>query len=225
MKDSKKVKQFFLTWTPFAVCFILGVLSLALHHIVCDSVNKVVYIQVPVGMLVPLIFPAVEKWLKIKIPYIFVILVALQIILSIDMGSAFDFYSLVPHYDKFLHTYFGLWCAAFVYYLTSLFCNGTKEWFKAVLVFLVVLGVAGAWEIFEFTMSLIISDYDPQLWQAAVENGTNPMWDTMMDMIVAVIGAAIFYAILGIDALCGGRLRVSLLGSPGKQASDLQSAQ
>ncbi len=202
-----KTKTLVLTWAPFAVCLVFAVLALSLHHIVCEEINKVVYIQVPACMLVPLIFPALKKWAKINVPYLFVVLICVQVIISVDFGTALDFYGLIPHYDKFLHTYFGLWCAPLVWYFIALFGGGGMKWWgKCIIVALSVLGVAALWEIFEFTMSLIISDYDPQLWMAAVASGGNPLWDTMMDIIVAFIGTCIFFVTLFIDYKTSGRL-------------------
>lgn len=201
------MKNKILTWAPFAACFIFGVLALSLHHIVCSSVNKVVYLQTPVCMVIPLIFPALEKWFRIKVPYFLVVAVAVQIIISVDLGTALNFYGFIPHYDKFLHTYFGVWCAQLVFYFLNI-SGGEKMnmFFKLLFVMLSVLGVAAVWEIFEFTMSCIISDYDPQLWHAAVASGGNPLWDTMMDIIVAAIGTAIFYVTLLVDVLTGGKI-------------------
>lgn len=199
-------------WLPFAACLIFGVIALSLHHIVGPYVNKVVYLQVPAGMAVPLIFPALRRWAKIRVPFIFEIFIAVQIIISIDIGTALNMYLYIPHYDKFLHTYFGLWCAPLLFYFIGLWGGGSmKEWGKLILVMLGVLGVAAIWEIFEFTMSYVIENYDPQAWHGVAESGGNPMWDTMMDIIVAVIGVAIFYVTFFVDKLFGGRLYGGIL--------------
>ena len=97
---------------------------------------------------------------------------------------------------------------------------------KLVLVALCVLGAAGVWEIFEFAMSNIIEGYDPQVWHAAVEggaNGGNPLWDTMYDMIVAVIGTAIFYITLAIDVATKGKLYRGTLDARREFSSDRDS--
>lgn len=202
-----KVRENILRWAPFAACVVFGVLALSLHHIVCPTVNKVVYLQVPVCMFIPLLFPALERWAKVKVPYFLVVVVAVQIIISVDLGTALNFYGFIPHYDKFLHTYFGVWGAQIVFYFLHLWGGGNmKMVWKLILVLLSVLGIAAIWEIFEFTMSCIISDYDPQLWHAAVASGGNPLWDTMMDIIVAAIGVGIFFVTLLADVLCGGKI-------------------
>ena len=220
-----KVRDNIFRWLPFAVCFVFGVIALSCHHIVCSSVNKVVYLQTPVCMVIPLIFPALEKWGKIKIPYFLVVVVAVQIIISVDLGTALNFYS-IPNYDKFLHTYFGVWCAQLIFYFIHLWGGGNIKMFcKLVLVMLGVLGVAAIWEIFEFTMSEIIPDYDPQVWRSAAAAGTNPLWDTMFDIIVAAIGVVIFYLTLLADKLAGGRIyRGTLTPVRSVPAADIHAA-
>ena len=201
-----KTKTLLLTWAPLAVCLVFAVLALSLHHIVCEEINKVVYIQVPACMLVPLIFPALKKWAKINVPYLFVVLICVQVIISVDFGTALDFYGLIPHYDKYLHAYFGVWCAMLVYYFVHLW--GGRNLARTgifLIVLLSTLGVAGCWEIFEYFMSLIFGG-DPQVWKAAVAAGKNPMDDTMWDMIVAVFGVGIFYLTLAADKLARGAL-------------------
>lgn len=201
-----KVRDNILRWLPFAACFVFGVLALSLHHIVSSSVNKVVYLQTPVCMAIPLVFPALEKWAKVKIPYFLVVVVAVQIIISVDLGTALNFYS-IPYYDKFLHTYFGVWCAQLLFYFIHIWGGGgMKLMWKLLIVLLGVLGVAAAWEIFEFAMSELISGYDPQGWNSAVAAGTNPLWDTIFDMIVAAIGFVIFCMTLLADKLFGGKI-------------------
>ncbi len=221
-----KTKRLILLWAPFAACFVFGVLALSLHHIACQPVNKVIYIQVPAGMLVPLVFPVIKRLLKVRVPYFIEVVVAVQIIISIDLGSALLFYN-TPYYDKFLHTFFGVWCAQLAYYFINYFGGrDINKPFKLVLVALCVLGAAGVWEIFEFAMSNIIEGYDPQVWHAAVEggaNGGNPLWDTMYDMIVAVIGTAIFYITLAIDVATKGKLYRGTLDARREFSSDRDS--
>ena len=191
---------------PFAACFVFGVLALALHHIVNPYFSSVVYIQVPVCMVIPLLFPVARKWLKIDIPFFFEVIVAVQLIVSVDLGTALGVYYLIPHYDKYLHAYFGVWCAMLVYYFVHLW--GGRNLARTgifLIVLLSTLGVAGCWEIFEYFMSLIFGG-DPQVWKAAVAAGKNPMDDTMWDMIVAAFGVGIFYLTLAADKLARGAL-------------------
>ena len=201
-----KTKELIMDFAPFVVGLIFGIVALCLHPVACAEVNRVVYIQIPVCVVVPLVFPALKKWAKINVPYFLIVFVTVQIIISVYLGTALNFYS-IPHYDKFLHTYFGVWCAPLVLYFINRFGGAAmKGWCKFIVVMFSVFGVAGLWEIFEFSMSLILDNYDPQLWQAAVAAGENPLWDTMFDIIVAGIGACIFYVTLFVDVRTHGKI-------------------
>lgn len=199
-----------IRWAPAAACVICGIIALCLHRVVSEHINSIVYLQVPAGMAVPFLFPLAHRFLKVKIPFVFEVLVAVQIIISIDMGTALNMY-LIPHYDKFLHTYFGLWCTPLMLYFICLWGGGSmKAAGKIIFAVLAVLGVAAVWEIFEFTMSYLIENYDPQVWHGVAEAGGNPLWDTMMDIIVALIGSGIFLVVLAADKFFGARLCRSL---------------
>ena len=69
-----------------------------------------------------------------------------------------------------------------------------------------VLGVAALWEVSEYCMSLVFGT-DPQLWKGVLTDPSyHPLRDTMWDIIVAIIGCAVFFVSLAVDRLCGGRL-------------------
>lgn len=199
-------KKTIMMWAPLAFSLIFGILAVSLHHIACPEVIPSVYIQAPLYAIVPVIFPLLEKFAKIKIPYFLVVIVTVQIIISVDLGTALNFYAFIPNYDKFLHTYFGAWCAQLIYYFINLWGGqGMKMWGRLLLVMLSVLGVAAIWEISEYAMSLLFGT-DPQLWKAALASGGHPLADTIWDMIVAAIGVAIFYITLLIDVRTGGKI-------------------
>ena len=204
MKNKKKI---ILQFLPFAFTLAFCILAVSLHHIACPTVIPSVYIQAPAYALVPLIFPALEKWAHIKVPGFLIAVITIQIIISVDLGTALNFYAFIPHYDKFLHTYFGVWGAQIVYYFIYVLGGGRmKEWGKLLFTMLGVLGIAAVWEVSEYAMSLIFGT-DPQLWKVVLNNPSyHPLADTMWDIIVAAIGVVIFYVTLFIDVKSGGRL-------------------
>ena len=200
------MKKVILTWAPFAACVVFGILAVSLHHIVTPGESWVVYLQVPACTLIPLIFPALRRWARICVPYFFEVIVAVQIIVAVDLGTALGVYFMIPHYDKILHTYFGLWCAALVYYFLYLSGAGRlRGGVKFVIIMLSVLGVAACWEIFEYCASIVFGT-DPQAWKGPVSRGENPMTDTMWDIIVAIFGVLLFYVTLFIDKKSNGKL-------------------
>lgn len=200
-------KQAVLRWAPFAFSLLFGILAVSLHHIACPEIIRSVYIQAPLYALVPLIFPALEKWAGVKVPYFLVVVITVQIIISVDLGTALNFYAFIPHYDKFLHTFFGVWCAQLVYYFINLWGGADmRTWAKMLFVMLSVLGVAALWEVSEYAMSLVFGT-DPQLWKTVLSDPSyHPLRDTIWDIIVAAIGVGIFYLTVLADRLSGGKL-------------------
>ena len=206
-----RAKATFLKWLPFGACVIMGIIAAALHPVVSATFRPLVYLQIPVCTAIPLIFPALERWAKIRVPYFINATIAFHIIISIDLGTALNAYGFIPHYDKFLHAFFGLWCAQLIYFFMLRW--GGKNLSKTgicALVTLSVLGVAALWEVFEFTTDCIF-DGDAQLWKYRVAHGLNPMTDTMMDIVVTLIGITVFLITLYIDHKKGGRLYGSSL--------------
>ena len=204
MKDKTRT---ILSWLPLAFGIAFGALALSLHHIACENIIPSVYIQVPLYALVPAVFPLLEKFAKIKVPAFLVAVMTVQIIISVDFGTALNFYAFIPHYDKFLHAFFGLWCGQLAYYFIYVWGGGGMHAFgKAVFTLLAVLGVAALWEVSEYCMSLVFGT-DPQLWKGVLTDPSyHPLRDTMWDIIVAIMGCAVFFVSLAVDRLCGGRL-------------------
>ena len=203
----KNAKRTILMWAPFAFSAAFGILAVSLHHVACPKVIPSVYIQAPLYALVPVLFPLLEKFAKIRLPGFLVAVITLQIIISVDLGTALNFYAFIPHYDKILHTFFGFWCAPLVMYFISLWGgDAMNAWGKGVIVLLAVLGAAAVWEVSEYCMSLVLGT-DPQLWKGVLSDPSyHPLKDTMWDIIVAAAGTGVFFVTLGVDRLCGGKL-------------------
>lgn len=208
--SENKLKSAVIKWLPFSVCVAAGIAAVVLHPFVSAVYRPLIYLQIPVCTLIMLIFPALGKWAKIKVPYFIEATIAFHIIISVDLGTALDGYRFIPHYDKFLHAFFGLWCSQLVYFFMLRW--GAKNVSKTgicALVTLSVLGCAALWEVFEFTTDCIFGG-DAQLWKYRVANGLNPMTDTMMDIVVTLIGIAVFFVTLYIDNRNGGKLYSSV---------------
>ncbi len=206
-------KAAFIKWLPFGACVVMGIIAAVFHPVVSEVYRPLVYLQIPVCALIPLIFPALEKWAHVKVPYFINATIAFHIIISVDLGTALDAYGYIPYYDKILHAFFGLWCAQLIYFFMLRW--GGKNLSKTgicALVTLSVLGVAALWEVFEFTTDCIFGG-DAQLWKYRVANGLNPMTDTMMDIVVTLIGIAVFLITLYIDCKKGGKIYGSSLGN------------
>ena len=94
------------------------------------------------------------------------------------LGNVFDFYLIIPMYDKILHSISGL-IIGFIGYICFLYLNNGEEKgsFKPqmAMVFSIIFSIAaaGIWEIWEFSTD--------QLFGFTSQN--NSLIDTMMDII------------------------------------------
>ncbi len=211
---NKKLKL----WLP---TIIFGVLTVffAVYYGLTDNRLKTVYIQLALCLFVPAIFPVLGIITKKPFPVALTILSCYLVVVGIYFAKAMNFYGFVPEYDKFLHTGFGLVGSAMVYTLLMRW-GGDKlsPAGIAIIVFLGVMGIGSIWEIIEYVCSKITHE-DPQRVlgvlekiaaagsiQEAWKQGINPLEDTMWDLIVTVIGSAVFIIFYVIDRVCGGKL-------------------
>ena len=97
-----------------------------------------------------------------------------------------------------------------------------NKWGMYALIVLSVLGFAALWEIFEYYTDLIFGN-NAQGWKGMAE-GQNPMTDTILDIVVAVIGAAIFFLSLLVDGRTGGRLYGSFVPAANDLSISAQSS-
>lgn len=171
--------------------------------------------------LIALIIPIINRVFKVRVPFALNVAVTAFAFVAVDLATVLDFYDIIPYFDKMLHTAFGIVCAfgACVFFMYG---NGDKmkPWFFFISVMLFVLGVAAAWEIYEYVMSAVLNS-DMQKWLpdfGAVGDMTvseffksyDPLWDTMWDIIVAAFGVFIFYAGVIVDKLTGYKVMKSV---------------
>lgn len=103
------------------------------------------------------------------------------IVSAMYLGNVFNFYSLIPNYDKILHLISGIIIALIGYIFFLYLSNGKIEnlkpmtgiWFSIIF----ATAVAGLWEIWEFTTD--------QLFGFTSQN--NSLIDTMLDIISGTV--------------------------------------
>ncbi len=105
------------------------------------------------------------------------------IFLAHYMGVTAEFYNKWEGFDKLVHTFSGVLTA----YVGMLFLPKgiDKIWFKILFIVAFSAMCAFFWETFEFVCNILFGGDA----QRVVETGVN---DTMLDMIVAFIGASLF---------------------------------
>lgn len=219
-----KSKKIIIELIPFFVVIFVSTVCLTIYLTALGGRSFQRILQACIAPLIPLAVPLVNKLFKFRIPFAFNVAVAAFSVAAIDFASVLDFYHLIPFYDKFLHTTFGV-LGGFGMFIVLLHGNGRemKPWCFFIVIFLGVLGMAALWEVFEYVCGAIFTSSDPQNWKPVTDEvgdmtvreffkNYNPLADTMWDVIVAAFGVLIFDFAIFIDKLCGYKLAKSING-------------
>ncbi len=208
-----KIKQFI----PCFITVVFSIIALCVYIFAMNGREWIRIFQAVVAPLVPLVIPVLNKVFKISIPFAFNVAVGIYAIIAINFASVMGFYGLIPWFDKFLHTAFGA-VGGMGVFIFLLYANGDKmkPWCFFLVILLIVLGLAAAWEIYEFTFDVLLGS-NMQCWKPDVSAvgdmsvaeffaAYNPLKDTLWDIIVAVFGVFIFYAVILADKLRGWKM-------------------
>ncbi len=114
----------------------------------------------------------------------------LFVISSIVLGSICDFYKMIPYFDKVLHFTTGVLSSLVALNILKNFNVKDKYGISFNLIFMasITCMLSIFWEIFEYISDFIFSGNA----QRVLETGIN---DTMLDMIIAIIGFIVFSTI------------------------------
>lgn len=209
-----KSKKIVIELIPFFTVTVISAVALIVYLTALNGNSGMRIAQACITPLIPLVVPIVNRIFKFRIPFAFNVAVSVFAVLAIIGASVFDFYHLIPYYDKFLHTTFGVLGGLGVF-IVLLHGNGRamKPWCFFLVIFLSVMGVAALWEIFEYTIGAIFNS-NTQNWRPVMDEvgemtvreffkDYNPLTDTIWDMIVAAFGVLIFFFAVFIDKLRG----------------------
>lgn len=201
-------------WLPSVIFAGLGLIFTLIYTFVFSGAQATVYLQIVLGIAGLFIFPVWGAIVKKPFAPALSIIVGLLVFFGIYLGKASDMYSYIPHYDKVLHTNFGLVGAGMVYALLMRW-HGDKlnPAGLIVIVILATLGMGAVWEFIEFYGGMLTGE-DPQLVWGAVneiinaggERVINPITDTIDDMLVTVMGSAVFIILYLLDKAFGGKV-------------------
>ena len=202
MKD--KLKKF-IPWIPAAATFLTAIIVLTVIFAMGLTVRVSGYIGLALSGVIAVILTFANAKFKLKMPLHIIALLCVHLVLAIDFGTTLEFYVLFGWWDLMVHGLFGLVGCIVIAYL-YLRCYGKRpNVFGLVSVFLMMLGVAALWELYEYVGSMITGD-DMQKVQECIDAGLSPLSDTMTDIAIAVAGAAVFYATYFIDIKTGNKL-------------------
>ena len=173
-------------WLTAAIQLVLlaGVVTFVIRR---DWADAVLTVLVIVLTLIPQIL---KRRLRVDVPPEFQLVTAVFVFCAIFLGTSLGFYGRFYWWDTMLHTISGC-LLGIVGFISVFLINGTDhrpEGMRVSLIaifgfmFAVTLGVF--WEIYEFAADNLIPGLDMQV------VATGPA-DTMVDMIVNLIGAAV----------------------------------
>lgn len=214
-------KKTVIDFIPSMAAAFVSVVCLLVYFFAFHKSNYVDILKACVVPVAALVIPLLNLIFKIRIPYALNIAVAAYAVVALDGASVLSFYEYIPHYDKFLHTAFGI-VGSFAIFTLLLYGRGEKmkPWCFFLTIMLCVLGVAAFWEIYEYAGTAIFH-YDMQHWMPNMSEvgdmtvseffkSYDPLWDTIWDIIVAVFGVLMFYLIVLVDKFCGYKMCKSI---------------
>ena len=188
MKYEKRVSR----WLPTIASLIAGAVTLIIYSVIWEEKKPTMYPQIIAAACVPAVFPLIGKFTKNEPPAYLGWVTAVHIFLANDLGSAMWFYGIIPVWDLIMHGMFGLVFSIIAEYFIKRWGGGSlKKGGLYLLIFLSSAGAAALWEVWEFTCDNLLGG-DAQLVKAALAAGANPIADTMEDIIITLVGAAVF---------------------------------
>lgn len=212
-----------IKFTPAIFALICSVITLSLYICLYEQHTAMRYVQVCVTPFIPLVIPFLNKFFKLRIPFVFNVAVTIHAIIAINFAAVLGFYDKWLGLDKFIHAYFGFLGGLGVFiFALSFGGRKLKPFGFFLLIFLAVMGLAALWEVWEFSVDCIVATSNCQRWK--VEAGSaeavmtveeyfklhNPLADTLWDMIVTIFGCFAFFASVFIDKLCGYKICKSI---------------
>lgn len=186
----KQIIKKYNIWFPLLALAFFDIIALCLYPVTAETVKPIVFLEIIGVFLGFTAITLIAKFTPVKIPVYLIAEASLSAVLSVNLGTAFNLYEVLPCWDLILHGYFGVWCAQAAWMLLK----SEKPVMRYIISFVCVMGVAALWEVFEFTSDIIL-DGDAQRVQESLALGINPILDTMTDIIIAAVGYAAFAAV------------------------------
>ncbi len=153
------------------------------------------------------LFPDFLKKRNILITKLFYSIILTATLLSLGLGFIFMFYAKLNHFDTAIHFMNGGNIVIIFFVIIYHFTKDAEKHILPIIIMamLISLSLSSLWEIFEFTIDLILPGSNMQRFQDIKTGidfvGQEALYDTMIDLIVATIGTIIAGAVLYFDAL------------------------
>lgn len=217
-KDIKTKKiTIYSTVSIFSICLIYGIIRLIKSN-GADAKAILIIIESLASIVIPFLFPLVEKIFKIKIGNPIYIITLAFLFMSVTLGETLNFYENIHNWDKLLHISSGflITFAGYTFIINSLKDLPNNKRVSLGICFSVFFALAFlmCWEIIEFTVDNIcgtnMQKFIPELFLNGGGNSFIPLegtqeeianffqspagyryalMDTMLDLVTGLIGS------------------------------------
>lgn len=210
---------------PFAVLMVCAVVTTVVYAVCISEQEVMTYLALYASALVPLLFPLYTFLFKKTIPIAVCVAVCVHIVCACELGTALHFYDRWGWWDLFAHGFFGFNAALTVFALLAQSKNiRVHSAFLLLAAFCVAMAFGAVWEITEYTVDCLTGS-DVQRVAESIAAGKSPVADTMEDLIITVIGVAVFALAYVADLFSRGTIFRKLgLTQPALHAANAQTA-
>ncbi len=170
------------------IIFSIIYLLLATYAVISLDASKLHLILFPI---IPLLFFLINT-LNLKIPVIYEYIYLIFIFFSVGLGGMCNLYLIISWYDVLLHSLSGIIISFIPLYIIEIYEVTLPKYTKWFVVFIVSMGFASIWEIYEFIIDLIFNT-DMQ----KTEHG---VLDTMQDLSAHALTTLIFILVYYFDS-------------------------
>lgn len=185
----------FYAYLPAFITLILTAITFVIYTTVMTDQRMSTYLAILAIAPTPFIFTFFNRKFQLGLPKYLIILMCSHAVMSVDMGTTLGLYWRLTWWDSLVHCYFGFLACAVLYNLYFHFRDGKPNLIEYIVILLLVVSFAALWEVYEFFASKIFQS-DMQDIIYLLERGMNPLTDTIFDIMVATLGALVFYTLL-----------------------------
>ena len=192
-----KLKKFY-PWLPGVACEIIAAV-LSVVYSATYGAETIIFLELLGAALLPFAVPIISLFLKKPLPTALSWALAAFVIMAVGLGTCMGLYDAIQWWDLLLHALSGLLCSVTIFILIIRW-GGAKLAPAGcmVIIALFTLGISGLWEIIEYTTDAITGN-DTQKVAESLAAGKAGTADSMEDMLISLVGVAVFYIMLFID--------------------------
>ena len=202
-----KVNKFkkFYPWLPGVACEVVAAV-LSIVYSAIYGAEVIIFLELLGAALLPFVVPIISLFLKKPLPTALAWALAAFVIMAVGLGTCMGLYAAIPWWDLLLHALSGLLCSVTIFILIIRW-GGAKLAPAGCMVIIAVftLGISGLWEIIEYITDAITGN-DAQKVAESLAAGKAGTADSMEDMLISLVGVAVFYIMLAVDKKFGYKL-------------------